>query len=241
LLLHSAIAEIFFEMLCPGDRDRLERVEFDSGDMDLEDRMNLWFGKDDVSQIQLVEGSSTTHLDDAPYPREIDTRSESTSQSSDQQPDPDQEIPVVSVYHDIIQSSEAYEWLFARLKRELYLTPTEPYITETIGQIISSLMPLTRRLSRALSSEAHRIRLKIDWDPNAFFAEQEYPRNPAEAAAEVITLTGSCQNAQALPCVHYLKQTWPTTGALIMDGIKKVIANGPGCQQKCKFPHFLFC
>lgn len=48
------------------------------------------------------------------------------------------------------------------------------------------------------------------------------------AMEEAITLTGSLIDAQALPCIEYLRQTWPLSGEYILRLLQKLMDSGYG-------------
>lgn len=77
---------------------------------------------------------------------------------------------------------------------------------------------------------------QLDWDPLEFVKEQQYIESPDEALANAITLTGSCDDAQALTSLGYLSQTWPTTGESAMHVLCDAVRNGHGSLASCKFP-----
>ena len=149
-----------------------------------------------------------------------------------------EEMPQFLVYRDFIFENPAYEWLVACLRREFYLAPAEPNSMEVIREkILSCLLSTktTHSISRKRSPEPYKVTFEVEWDPVAFVKEQEYTGEPGRAIEMAITLTGSAEDAQALTCVQYLRQTWPSTGGHIMQLIKDVVRDRLSHRHRCKF------
>ncbi|KAI1753776.1 hypothetical protein F4782DRAFT_545546 [Xylaria castorea] len=239
------IAETFTEMCLEQAGNSPESAAFDSEDMSLEDRMNLWFDKEGSEETRRAEGE----LNDVDF-GDIDPR-DARSEDSDSAPDIGSPTPVSAEevtehgnrktpapmllgYRDFVFHTEAYEWLLAGLQREFRLTSTEPNTIQTIRQSITSFLPLTHRVSRKTSLESYRVRFDLDWNPLAFLVQQQYAVKPAEAVLGAITVTGTCQDAQAATCLEYMKQTWPLTGELTLKLIKQALGGEPGNQHLCR-------
>ncbi|KAJ2974973.1 hypothetical protein NUW58_g8490 [Xylaria curta] len=141
-------------------------------------------------------------------------------------------------YQEFVFSTEAYKWLLSRLWREFRLVPTEPNAIQVIRDKIMSSLPSAHKISRKLSSRSCRARFELDWDVLEFFKTQGYLNRPDEVFEGVITLTGSCRDAQAATCAQYIHQTWPLTGEMIVQLIKGVLRNGEdhSHRSKCKLP-----
>jgi hypothetical protein len=139
-------------------------------------------------------------------------------------------------YQDFFVNNHSYEWLRARLQREIHLVPTEPNTIQAIQDNIMSLLPSAYRVNRKISSQSHCVTFELDWDILDFFETQGYLRQPDEVFEGVITLTGSGLDAQAATCAQYIKQTWPLVGEVTIQLIKGALRSGEGCsyQSKCQ-------
>jgi hypothetical protein len=139
-------------------------------------------------------------------------------------PDHDEvSLPDKRGYRDVVFGSPAYKALVARLKRRARLTqPAETDAMMSIRRRILKELPHERHISRHSESERFTMALRVAWNPKVFFQNQY---QGFEAAAEllprVITLTGSADDAQALPCSDYLFQTWPSTGPHVLNAVKR--------------------
>ncbi|KAF3206694.1 hypothetical protein TWF191_001361 [Orbilia oligospora] len=128
------------------------------------------------------------------------------------------------VYRDFILKTPAFEWLVGVLRREItLLTPAEPNYMEITKRSVIECLPSSHRISKNRSAEAFNTIFLTGWKPLTFFKEQEYELKPSEAIERAVTLIGSAEDAQALTCVEYLCQTWPSTGKYIIDLVKDVI------------------
>ncbi|KAI0439912.1 hypothetical protein F4803DRAFT_529423 [Xylaria telfairii] len=242
------IAGMFTEMVLDGAGDLPESDAFDSEIMSLEDRINLWFknwgskemwqaerelGSLDLEDIDAFETGSddldSVPDDGSPTPVPTEERTEHQDYKSS--------TPRLTAYRNFVFRTEAYEWLLAGLAKEFRLMSTGLNTIQTIRQTIKSSLPSANRVSRKKLSESYRVYFKVDWDPLAFLVQQEYTVGPAEAIEGVITVTGTCQDAQATTCSEYMKQTWPVTGELMLQFFKQVISAGQFCKpQSCYFP-----
>jgi hypothetical protein len=55
----------------------------------------------------------------------------------------------------------------------------------------------------------------VEWDPLAFVQEQDYGETPGIAIQDAIVLIGANTRTQAMTCIEYLQQTWPSIGVTI--------------------------
>ncbi|KAJ8113914.1 hypothetical protein ONZ43_g5031 [Nemania bipapillata] len=180
---------------------------------------------------------STTSLGQAGYldPDDIDSQEHDLTQECEMEAE-DEEVPEnwLLDYQEFVFSTDAYTWLLTRLRREFHLAPTEPNTIRAIRDHITSSMPSSRKISRQSSSQSYRAKFELDWDILEFFETQGYLNRPYEVFEGVITVTGSCRDAQAATCAHYMHQTWPLTGELIVQLIKRVLQSGVGHSHQCK-------
>lgn len=208
--------------------------------------MSLWFEKESFEEVRLEE-----ELEDlgpagiGPQEREIRFSSPNPAPRDDQPTNEalrgvaeteDEEVPEswLLAYQEFIFSTEAYEWLLTRLRTEFRLVPTEPNTIRAIRDKIMSSLPSAHRISRKVSSQSCSARFELDWDILDFFETQGYLNQPDEVFEGVITLTGSCRDAQAATCAQYIHQTWPLTGEVTVQLIKGVLRGGEGHSHWCK-------
>jgi hypothetical protein len=147
-------------------------------------------------------------------------------------------MPGLPEYQGFLFKCPAYEWLVATLQREVTLAPAAVDVMKSIGEeIIRFLLStnLTNKISRKKAPVPYKIRFEIPWDPVAFVQEQEYDEEPERAVEIALTLTGSPGNAQALSCVEYMRQTWPTVGGCIIQLVKDVVRNRRSSRRTSRF------
>ena len=186
--------------------------------MSLQDRMALWARNDG-----LEGGQQETEPEDleASYPDEIEEEDISEN--------------CLFAYGEFISNTDAYKWLLSRLRNELDLISTEPNTIQAIGDKIMSSLPSTRKISRKLSPPSCSARFELEWEILDFFAAQKYENRPDEILDRVVTLTGSCLDAQAGTCAQYMSQTWPSSGRIILELIQRVLRDKGPFSQRCKY------
>ncbi|KAK4060353.1 hypothetical protein Trihar35433_10217 [Trichoderma harzianum] len=194
-------------------------------EMSLEDRVGLWF-KETSFEEPPEEFLRSTAENDEPI-EEISA------------PEADLEngrIPECQLppYKELFIGSNAYEWLLARLRRECLLVSTDPNTLEAIREKITTSLMSPRKISRRLSPQGCRATFELDWDILGFFNSQDYKQPPYEVFENVITITGSCLDAQAATCSQYMKQTWPLIGEVAIQLVKEVLKGSEGHSHQCK-------
>jgi hypothetical protein len=187
--------------------------------MELNDKMDLWFGS-----FQGLEDLLSNEHSFQPYEREFDEQSMDVDIEEDDQLENDQtDSPDLFAYKEFILNSLPYKLLLARLRKEVVLTmPSSDSLERIRQEIATSLAPY--KVSRKQSAQSYKLAFVMDWDVLAFIRAQGYTEPPDEAFEKAITLTGSSQEAQALTCLQYVSQTWPLAGEhtfrLIQDLIR---------------------
>lgn len=211
----------------------------DTEKMPLEEVMSRWHESQEHQDVDLsVQGISLEDDNDERCQNDQgaddpDMRS-SDGELSDAEGD-NADMPDVLAYRDLVSKTTSYEWLISAFRREITLTPTEPNCMESIrGKIMDSL-PRHSRLSRKRSAEAFRMTFHAKWDLLTFINEQMYDAEADEAMEIALTLTGSLDNTQALPCGKYLEQTWPNSGQYILQLLKDVVISEMGAKHRCEY------
>ena len=137
----------------------------------------------------------------------------------------DESGPIDTVaYRKLIFSSPAYNWLVTTLRKEFYLLHSKNDTMARIRADIIKHIPTTQRVSRKMPLETHKTRFHAKWNPVQYFVEQGYDLPIDEALPHALTLTAvSYDLVQCLPCLSYLSQTWPFTGALFIKFFSRVL------------------
>ena len=118
-----------------------------------------------------------------------------------------------------------------RLRSEIQLVPTEPKAMEAIRSKIALSL---RRFRRKKPLEDLKALFELEWDLRNFFQQQKYKIKASEALPKIITLTGSDTDVQALTCAEYLSQTWPSTGAKMMELLQSVLDSEDDADSTCE-------
>ncbi|EHK16148.1 uncharacterized protein TRIVIDRAFT_132203, partial [Trichoderma virens Gv29-8] len=213
------IATAFTDISLKQDEEESERGTSDSDGMDLEELMSRWFKKESIEEVEREEEQGYLGLD--------------ALSLEDEEHEGGLESWLLS-YREFIFGTEAYEWLLARLRREIRLISTEPDTIQTIRDKVLSSLPTIHKISKKVSLQSCSARFELDWDILGFFKSQGYSNKPDQVFESVITLTGLCYDAQAATCAQYIHQTWPLTGEAILQLVKEVLRGREGHLHSCK-------
>nr|AFT91405.1 hypothetical protein [Aspergillus rugulosus] len=186
-----------------------------SGKMPLEELMSLWHSK----------ASSEPSAGQCDPPGTMDNQGYGYVDSEKTDASMEIKLPQIDAYRSLIQNSPSYSWLLDSLRRECVLAPSEPNTMEHTRDMILSILPIDPAVSRRRPSHVFEVFMRINWDPTAFYIQQNYTERPREAIERAITLTGSCRATQAVTCSQYMSQTWPLTGASILDLVTSLVSS----------------
>ncbi|CVL13338.1 related to nucleoside phosphorylase [Fusarium proliferatum] len=187
--------------------------------MSLNEVMALWEQSEDREQTLIVDGLDNLEL--------LETEEEDEYEETD---------IWVAAYRDFAPGTEAYSWLMTQLQRNMDSVLEEPTAIQLIRDQVLSSVPSPHRISRSVSSESCGVLFDLDWDIIEFFDSQEFSKSPDEVLSVVVTLTGSPSDAQASNCTQFLKQTWPTTGDMILRLIRGLLRLEGGHTHECRLP-----
>lgn len=135
----------------------------------------------------------------------------------------DDERSQVDRYRELVSRTSAYSWLLAIMRRELAFVTQKEYILDSIRNEINRSFPSVPKISARRQPDVVTSLFRVNWDLAAFIVEQEYSEDKIVAMEEAITLTGSLIDAQALPCIQYLRQTWPLSGEYTFRLLQKLM------------------
>jgi hypothetical protein len=127
-------------------------------------------------------------------------------------------ILVTATWKILIQS-KAYQWLVGRIQR--ILTTKGGGNMESISKAILGRLNSSDPESDGIYS-AHYM---IPWRPLEFLREQNYQKGENQAIGEIITVTGSAIDAQAMTCAQYMNQTWPLSGVETLGALQAAMAS----------------
>lgn len=231
-LFHSEIVRCFRDRYSDEDEgeSRFDILVSDANNMTLKDRMDDWYQRTEPSEDSVPldyqnEKSEQSGLDDL-----------TDEDPTDGVGNEDIDFPELAEYRDFISSNPAYKWLVESIRREFYLTQAEPNLQDAIRQKIMDSLPSSQTVSRRHSPETYKVIFMIEWDPLTFVKEQEYGGCADEAVEKAITITGNPKDAEALTCVQYLCQTWPSVGIHTLRVVKDAIRRGLGHRYEGMFP-----
>jgi len=201
-------------------KSRQQRV---LGNMPLVEKMNMWqVDEERLDDPATVASAAAQVPPDTPLRDDGQLSDDSNSNSG-------LDSPNVSTYQDIVTKSCAYQWLLARLLREVHSTSLGHNCILFISTQIRQRLDARPELQKVpISSQTGPAICKMvfcsEWDPVAFVREQEYPDEPGEAIEGAIILTeGADQDTEAMTCSEYMRRTWPLLGEDVMKLIKDVV------------------
>ncbi|KAH7243150.1 hypothetical protein B0J15DRAFT_94008 [Fusarium solani] len=152
-------------------------------------------------------------------------------------------LPDSRGYRDAVFNSVAYSWLTAALVKTLTMAPVEEDdMCADLREKIQASLGRTRTISSRSPSKRHAMAFTAEWDPKLFLREQ-FPdeSDTGRLFRQVLTLTGSATDAQALPCAEYLLQTWPTTGLSILEIVEDALVTGMEVSRELKDKSLVSC
>lgn len=113
-----------------------------------------------------------------------------------------------------VSETVSFSWLLDSIRSRYQLDYSAAHVLANIQSSIAHFLP-TYRGSRALQRQ--QVELWMNWSPKGFAEQQQYPG--VHSIPTALTITGSAMKSQLSTCRSYLKQTWPTTGEVVLDGL----------------------
>lgn len=143
-------------------------------------------------------------------------------------------LPELDIYKKFISTLPAYSWLVESVRAAVYLgAPGDTQLS--IRDAFLNSVPNYRIVSRKDKPPKHSIIFVMDWNPSAFFQEQQYEMALESAMERALTITGSEEYAQAATTAQYLSQTWPTSGIHLLHIVKRAVQNAPKIPFCCTY------
>lgn len=135
-------------------------------------------------------------------------------------------MPEYSAYCGLITKAPAYEWLVSTVQKEVVLAETCDNIDGNLKKKIRTCFSFPTRISRKSSADSFQMTFEMQWDLLNFAREQLYSETLEDVLKTAITLSGCGTDAQAMSCLQYVNQTWPSNGKYVFSLIKDVICGG---------------
>lgn len=144
--------------------------------------------------------TTAEHSDFAPAPEPVK-----------QELDEVQEPPRYQEVRSFLLDGPAYQWLVENARSSALLTERRGTILDVITREIDTTLSFLGT-PKTPHFQVFRAIFEIDWGLPDFLTSQEYGTTLEIAVERAITVTGSGSNAQALSCMDYMCQTWPSSG-----------------------------
>ncbi|KAL2810191.1 hypothetical protein BJX63DRAFT_434474 [Aspergillus granulosus] len=222
------IAECIWERY-PEDLISRNSRAIDAEKMSLQEKARPWLRNREIQ----TKSQDTTHHDGESVDRPEDSE---LQESSSEEEDDKSASNRLQSYLASVLDTPAYQWLVDTLQKSMSLSFLERQsLSDIAAAVIRSFAPFPQ-VSRKAGTGAVKASFVIEWSPIAFFKGQRYEDRADVIFDKVLTLTGSLDDAQALTCGEYMRQTWPTTGMQIMAVIKKALSGSQGESYECVLP-----
>lgn len=119
-----------------------------------------------------------------------------------------------------LSDTPLFRWLLAAIEASCRLDYTGATAVASIKATLDEYLGRIGQKSLgkgSLNLWPIRATLETDWDPLYFIKQQGY-KGP-DCLTRVLTLSGSANNTQMLPCRRYLRQTWPFAGEAVLEAL----------------------
>jgi hypothetical protein len=146
-------------------------------------------------------------------------------------------LPDLKEYEEFISESHAYKWLLSKIEGHSQLESPGGNCLADIGDAIRTQMRSQQKLrtvSRQAAPASVEISFELDWSPREFIVAQEYGVAPENVLDNIICLTGTWKQAQAMTVAEYMAQTWPLTNEPLRVLLKRVLATPELTVRTCK-------
>ena len=137
------------------------------------------------------------------------------------------EVQVPPRYQEVrsfLLDGPAYQWLLENARSSALLTERKGTILEAVTRKIDATL-LSMRTPKSRRPQVFQANFDMDWDLPNFLRDQEYDTTLEIAIERAITVTGSSSNAQALSCIDYMCQTWPSSGREVVRVLQKALTS----------------
>ena len=131
-----------------------------------------------------------------------------------------------------ILESPAYKWLINNIRSTAVLGSRGETVLDAISRNINGQL-VNLRSPKCRFSNSVNVDMLMDWDLPTFLEAQQYGTPLHVAVEEAITITGAGTDAQALRCIDYMNQTWPSSGRETVSMLKQALMS-PTLRCSCK-------
>jgi hypothetical protein len=191
-----------------------------------QEKVTTWLTQEMAGENEGQGDSASTHSTTIPCREEVNLPTQETAHYFPDEPDhwtPLDTLDSVEKYRGFVVKTSAYSWLLVNMGRDNAQAFQEDDLLRTIHDEIWRCLPPLPRISPRRPPVAESLIFRLEWNPIAFILEQGYSEDPSIAIQRAITLTGSPTDAQALSCLEYLNQTWPSSGKNVARLLYKIM------------------
>ncbi|EXJ66016.1 uncharacterized protein A1O5_10993 [Cladophialophora psammophila CBS 110553] len=186
-----------FEQMVSGVPDEEIGNAVSTDKMPMGELMQMWFDKDVETKEPII---STPEIEELPS-GEFDDAS-----------------PELGNYRNLILSTSSYQWLVATIRNKLLLATPNGDVKSSIRAEVLKALPKPRLILQAAPTPLVEATFDMDLKLNL----ADFESKPIELGA-IVTVTGTANDAQALTCNEYMRQTWPVTGIFLIRFLADVL------------------
>ncbi|KAI9694913.1 MAG: hypothetical protein M1822_000530 [Bathelium mastoideum] len=121
-----------------------------------------------------------------------------------------------------LSGGEEYQWLLENVESSVSLTEKRGTTLDAISHKIDDMLSSMRDPS-SLHFQMFRAEIWMHWDLRGFLEDQEFDATLESAVERAITITGSDRDAQALTCMDYMCQAWPSSGRAVVRALQSAL------------------
>ena len=133
-----------------------------------------------------------------------------------------QEPPSYQRVRSFLLDGPAYQWLLQNARSSALLTKRKGTVLEAVSRKIDDTLT-SIRTSKLRHPPVFQMIFDMDWDLPNFLRAQEYDATLEIAFERAITVTACQYSAQALSCIDYMCQTWPSSGREVVRVLQKAL------------------
>jgi hypothetical protein len=135
---------------------------------------------------------------------------------------PEYHEEILQDYKVFVKSSESYRWLVSKFQQHGRLSFGDRDIKSGIGFSLREKL----RTQESLRKMSHRrplskvqVEFILQWHPETCVEDEGHEQDYSSLRTldDILCLTGSWPEAQAMTVAKYMRQTWPSTGEAVIN------------------------
>jgi hypothetical protein len=145
-----------------------------------------------------------------------------------------------SKHQDFLKQSKEYQWLLGKIRAVAMLSQRDNNVLADIKKKMNAAFDRTKHKGLQGHAPVYAASFKVALKLQAFL-DLYYEEDACQDIGNVITLTGSAVDAQAVTCKQYMTQTWPISGVDTLRALERSLANKSADSYECGNLTFFYC